>query len=118
MVALLTFWSPACVSTATRWAEIDDEISIARRQSADAVDLRSKRAANLDDVVVPFGVAHRLPISLQERGLLQFAGRDLIAPLVDEPLKPLFRLGDTLDLFLKACFDQPDMTFGLGDSRC
>ena len=67
-------------------AEVDDEIGVLAHV-AGSLGLGSQRAADFDDEVFPFGIAHLLPIALEEGGFLQFAGGDLVAAFVEQFLK-------------------------------
>ena len=71
-------------------AKIDDQIGVVAADAAGALGLGAQRAANLDDEIFPLGVAHRFPVALQQRGLLQLAGGDLVAAFVDQFLQLRF----------------------------
>src|SRR5438876_147938 len=70
-------------------AETGHEIGIFAARPAGPLNLCPQRAANFDNEIFPFRIAHGLPIALQQRGFLQLSRRDLIATLDDQALKPL-----------------------------
>ena len=83
-------------------AEIDKQIWILAGDPAGAFGLGpAQRAADLDDEVFPLVVAHFLPVTLQEGGLLKLSGGDLIASLGDQLFQTSFRFGQPIDFFFQ-----------------